>query len=68
MEKRTARMTILIDPIKKQIFEDICVQQDLTSSQVMRKLMRQYILDNAGARELPEWLNVHAANGENNPQ
>lgn len=61
MENRTARMTILIDPIKKQIFEDICVQQDLTSSQVMRKLMRQYILDNAGSRELPEWLDGHAA-------
>lgn len=62
MENRTARMTILIDPIKKQIFEDICVQQDLTSSQVMRKLMRQYILDNAGSRELPEWLNAYPAN------
>ena len=60
MENRTARMTILIDPIKKQIFEDICAQQDLTSSQVMRRLMRQYILDNAGSRELPEWLTGHA--------
>ncbi|MHB1083980.1 MAG: CopG family transcriptional regulator [Thiobacillus sp.] len=56
MENRTARMTILIDPIKKQIFEDICAQQDLTSSQVIRKLMRQYIIEHAGSRELPEWL------------
>jgi len=56
MENRTARMTILIDPIKKQIFEDICAQQDLTSSQVIRRLMRQYIIDHAGSRELPEWL------------
>lgn len=61
MENRTARMTILIDPTKKQIFEDICTQQDLTSSQVIRKLMRQYILDHAGSRELPEWLSGHAA-------
>ncbi|MHB0972692.1 MAG: CopG family transcriptional regulator [Thiobacillus sp.] len=61
MENRTARMTILIDPLKKQIFEDICAQQDLTSSQVIRKLMRQYILDNAGSRELPKWLSGHAA-------
>jgi len=61
MENRTARMTILIDPIKKQIFEEICAQQDLTSSQVIRKLMRQYILDHAGSRELPEWLAGHAA-------
>jgi antitoxin component of RelBE/YafQ-DinJ toxin-antitoxin module len=56
MENRTARMTILIDPTKKQIFEDICSQHDLTSSQVIRRLMRQYIIDHAGSRELPEWL------------
>ncbi|AFL74821.1 hypothetical protein [Thiocystis violascens] len=56
MEKRTARMTFLIDPIKKQIFEEICAQQDLTSSQVIRRLMRQYIVEHAGTRELPEWL------------
>ncbi len=56
MENRTARLTILLDPVKKQIFEDICAQQDLTSSQVIRRLMRQYILENAGARTLPEWL------------
>jgi hypothetical protein len=65
MENRTARMTILIDPIKKHIFEDICAQQDLTSSQVIRKLMRQYILDNAGSRELPEWLSGPATRAEN---
>ena len=56
MEKRTARLTILIDPRKKEIFEEICAQNDLTPSQVVRKLVRQYIIDNAGARELPEWL------------
>lgn len=65
MENRTARMTILIDPIKKQIFEDICAQQDLTSSQVIRKLMRQYILEHAGARELPEWLTSPVARAKN---
>ena len=56
MEKRTARLTLLIDPQKKQIFEEICAGQDLTPSQVVRRLIRQYILDNAGTRELPEWL------------
>ena len=56
MEKRTARLTILIDPLKKQLFEEICAANDLTPSQVVRKLVRQYILDNAGARELPDWL------------
>lgn len=56
MENRTARLTLLIDPQKKKIFEEICAEQDLTTSQVVRRLVRQYILDNAGGRELPEWL------------
>lgn len=68
MENRTARMTILIDPIKKQIFEDICAQQDLTSSQVIRKLMRQYIIEHAGSRELPEWLAGPVAKAGNKSQ
>ena len=56
MENRTARLTVLIDPRKKAIFEEICAAQDLTSSQVVRKLIRAYIIENAGDRELPEWL------------
>ena len=56
MENRTARLTILIDPRKKEIFEEICAAHDLTPSQVVRKLVRQYIVDNAGNRDLPEWL------------
>ena len=68
MENRTARMTLLIDPRKKQIFEEICAQQDLTSSQVVRKLIHQYIIDHAGSRELPEWLSGPAARPENKPQ
>ena len=43
MENRTARLTILIDPRKKALFEEICNQQDLTPSQVVRKMIRQYI-------------------------
>lgn len=60
MEKRTARLTLLIDPRKKELFEEICAAQDLTPSQVVRKLIRQYVIDNAGERELPEWLKVSA--------
>jgi hypothetical protein len=56
LENRTARLTILIDPRKKALFEEICAQQDLTPSQVVRRLIRQYIVDNAAGRELPEWL------------
>jgi len=64
MENRTARLTLLIDPRKKQLFEEICAAHDLTSSQVVRKLIRQYIIDNAGSRELPEWLKPAGKAGE----
>jgi len=60
MENRTARLTILIDPRKKKIFEEICAANDLTSSQVVRRLVRQYIIDNADGRELPDWLKPSA--------
>lgn len=56
MEHRTARLTTLIDPQKKKLFEAICAQQDLTPSQVLRRLVRQYMVDNAGSIELPEWI------------
>lgn len=56
MENRTARLTVLIDPRKKALFDEICAQQDLTPSQVVRRLIRQYMVDNAGSIELPDWL------------
>ena len=56
MEKRTARLTILIDPRKKKIFEEVCAEKDVTPSQMVRKLIRQYIIENAGGRRLPDWL------------
>ncbi|HMM55766.1 MAG TPA: ribbon-helix-helix protein, CopG family [Candidatus Desulfobacillus sp.] len=56
MENRTARLTILIDPENKRLLEEICAAQDLTSSQVVRRLIRQYIIENAGNRPLPGWL------------
>ncbi|HEV2110036.1 MAG TPA: CopG family transcriptional regulator [Gammaproteobacteria bacterium] len=43
MEQRTARLTILIDPRKKAVFEKLCAEVDLTTSQVIRKLIRDYI-------------------------
>jgi len=42
-EDRTARLTILIDPRKKELFERLCAQEDLTPSQVVRRLIRDYI-------------------------
>jgi antitoxin component of RelBE/YafQ-DinJ toxin-antitoxin module len=47
METNTARLTLLIDPEKKRQFEQICAAQDLTSSQVVRRLIRQYIEQHA---------------------
>lgn len=43
MEKKTARLTILIDPDKKKALESLCASQDLTSSQVVRQLIRDYL-------------------------
>ncbi len=43
MEKKTARLTILIDPDKKAAFEELCMQQDITPSQVLRQLIRDYL-------------------------
>ena len=56
MENKTARFTVLIDPRKKQMFEELCAAQDVTPSQVVRQLIREYIIEHASDRELPEWL------------
>ncbi|HYD58099.1 MAG TPA: ribbon-helix-helix protein, CopG family [Burkholderiales bacterium] len=49
MEDRTARLTILIDPRKKALFEELCAQEDQTPSQVVRRLIREYIERRTGA-------------------
>lgn len=43
MESKTARLTVLIDPAKKKAFEELCATQDLTPSQVVRQLIRDYL-------------------------
>ena len=43
MENKTARLTILIDPNKKKAFERLCASQDITPSQVVRQLIRDYL-------------------------
>jgi hypothetical protein len=43
IEERTARLTILIDPQKKAVFEQLCAEEDLTPSQVLRRMIRTYI-------------------------
>ena len=56
MENRTARLTILIDPRKKALFEAICARQDLTPSQAVRQMIRGYVVQHTPASELPDWL------------
>lgn len=43
MEQKTARLTVLIDPTKKDAFERLCNSQDVTPSQVVRQLIREYL-------------------------
>ena len=43
MEKRTARLTLLVEPKKKEVFEKLCNAEDVTPSQKIRQFMREYI-------------------------
>ena len=43
MEQKTARLTVLVDPNKKKAFEQLCARQDITPSQVVRQLIRDYL-------------------------
>ena len=47
-ENRSARLTILIDPDKKAVFEELCRIEDLTPSQVVRRLIRSHIEQKLG--------------------
>lgn len=56
MEERTARLTILIDAEKKRAFEELCTSRDITVSQAMRQLIRQYLAEHGvdyAPREMP---------------
>jgi len=51
VEQRTARLTLLIDPKKKQVFEKLCMEDDVTPSQKVRQFIREYIEERLGS----EW-------------
>jgi hypothetical protein len=38
-----ARLTILIDPAKKKAFEELCASKDVTTSKMVRHLIREYL-------------------------
>lgn len=44
MEEKPARLTVLIDAEKKKAFEDLCASQDITASQMVRQLIREYLV------------------------
>ena len=64
LEQRTARLTILIDPRKKTVFERLCAEEDATPSQVVRRLIRRYIEERTGQ----PWSPDHAAQAGTPPQ
>jgi hypothetical protein len=43
MEDKPARLTVLIDAEKKKAFEELCASQDITASQMVRQLIRDYL-------------------------
>lgn len=53
MENKTARLTVLIDPAKKLAFEKLCHTQDMTPSQVMRRLIREFMEHHLAAAPAP---------------
>ncbi|MBB3190396.1 CopG family transcriptional regulator [Halomonas cerina] len=63
MEKKTARLTLLIDPHKKQAFERLCAAQDRTPSQVVRQMIRDYLRDHGVEYETRPGLATRDAPG-----
>ena len=61
LEARTARLTILVDPRKKALFERLCAEEDATPSQVLRRLIRRYIEERTGRPWVPEEAGKPAA-------
>ena len=43
MEEKPARLTVLIDAEKKKAFDNLCASQDITASQVIRQLIKEYL-------------------------
>ena len=68
LEARTARLTILIDPRKKAVFERLCAEEDATPSQVVRRLIRAYIEERQGRPWRPEDEPAPAQRGRSSKQ
>ena len=66
MELKTARLTVLIDPNKKAAFERLCAQLDLTASQVVRQMIRDFLAQH-GVSYVPSGEGVGEGEGEEAP-
>ncbi|MFO1269873.1 MAG: ribbon-helix-helix protein, CopG family [Rubrivivax sp.] len=66
VELKTARLTLLVDPAKKAAFERLCAQQDLTPSQVVRQMIREYLAQH-GVSYLPSGSALPAAPAQQRP-
>lgn len=49
LQLKTARLTVLLDPARKQAFERVCRGNDMTPSQVLRHLIREFLDANDAA-------------------
>lgn len=45
MEDKSTRFTVLIDADKKKAFDELCASQDVTASQMIRRLIRDYLAE-----------------------
>jgi hypothetical protein len=43
MQLKTARLTVLIEPASKKAFEEACRADDQTPSQVVRRMIREFM-------------------------
>jgi hypothetical protein len=68
LEDRTARLTVLIDPRKKAIFEKACAAEDVTPSQVVRRMIRDYIEEKLGRPWTPEETPGAMPSGRRSPR
>ncbi|MFL6695381.1 MAG: CopG family transcriptional regulator [Ramlibacter sp.] len=47
IQLKTARLTVLLDPARKQEFERVCRGNDMTPSQVLRHLIRDFVAEHS---------------------
>jgi hypothetical protein len=56
MEDKHARLTVLMDAKRKKAFEALCASQDITVSQVVRQLIREYLARHETDPDAPQAL------------